>query len=256
MSKKTDQNNKELIQSLESLGLSEKEAIVYLALLPRRDTGSSKLIYATGLHKQFVYNALSKLEELGLAKHVINNGRKRFSANPPQRVVSIIEEKKMTAQILAKQLQKQYAGGHEQDVEIFQGDSAFAMHQMDLLERCPENGKICVIASGSERYKDILENQELFGEYERIRLSKNISIQYLGSESQLEELKLREKSQKLWEYRILPGQATGLLNTDIWNENVTFNLFGDPTLSISISGQEIANGHREFFETLWKLGKR
>src|SRR3989338_11353117 len=95
--------NKPLIQGLESFGLSEKEAAVYLALLPRRDVGSSKLVLATGLHKQFVYNALARLEELGLAKHVIQNGRKKFSANRPQRIVSILDEKKLAASAIAAQ---------------------------------------------------------------------------------------------------------------------------------------------------------
>lgn len=256
MSKKVDQTNKKIIEDLQELGLSEKEASVYLELLPRHDTGSSKLIYATGLHKQFVYNALTRLEELGLAKYVIEKGRKKFSANPPQRIVAILEEKKLVAQSLVKQLQKKFVGAHQQDTEVFQGDSAFAMHQMSMLERTPEGGSIDVIASGTERYRLILEDQEVFDEFERIRLDKNISIRYLGSESQLEVLKQREKEQKLWSYRILPGQATGLMNTDIWNDNVTFNIFGDTTLSISITGKEIADGHRQFFETLWKLAKR
>lgn len=256
MSKNIDQKQADTITQLQLLGLSEKEASVYLALLPKKDVGSSKLIYATGLHKQFVYNALSRLEELGLVKYVISKGRKKFSANPPQRILTLIEEKKLTAQVLVKQLQKQFAGGHEQDVEVFQGDSAFCMHQMNLLERASHGGTIDVIASNTERYKILLEEHEVFDEYERIRLSKNISIRYLGSESQLETLKQREKNQKLWEYRIIPGHSTGLLNTDIWNDNVTFNIFGDPTLSISISGKEIAEGHRQFFETLWRLGKK
>ena len=81
MSKILDQSeNRELLKGLESFGLSEKEAAVYLALLPYRDIGSSKLVAATGLHKQFVYNALARLEEMGLAKHVIVRGRKNGKA--------------------------------------------------------------------------------------------------------------------------------------------------------------------------------
>ena len=256
MSKNLDQNTIDLIKNLETLGLSEKEALVYLALLPRRDTGSSKLIYATGLHKQFVYNALGKLEELGLAKHGIQNGRKKFSANSPQRIVTIIEEKKMAAQNMAKELQKRYAGAHEQDAEVFQGDAAFMMRQMQILERVPENSRICVIASATERYSQTFKENDLWDEWERIRIQKNIWINYLGSESQLETLKKREKTEKLFDYRILPGQATGLMNTDIWDDIVSFNIFGDPTLCITITGKEITDGYRQFFETLWKLGKK
>jgi sugar-specific transcriptional regulator TrmB len=255
MSEIIDQNQPKTIKELGYLGLSEKEALVYLALLPRRDTGSSKLIYATKLHKQFVYNALAKLEELGLAKHVVQNGRKKFSANAPQRIVSLIEEKKIAAERLAKELQSKYVGAHDQDAEIFQGESAFATHQMNNIERMPEGATLCVIASASERYGAILREHELWGEYERIRKSKNITIKYLGSESQIDTLKKRMGTDQPWEYRILPGHATGLMNTDIWDDHVTFNIFGEPVLSITITGKEITDGYRQFFDTLWKLGK-
>jgi len=62
MSKKVDDNSdRDLLKKLEELGLTEKEGLVYMALLPRQDTGSSKLIRATGLHGQFVYDALAHL---------------------------------------------------------------------------------------------------------------------------------------------------------------------------------------------------
>lgn len=256
MSKIIDQNTIDLVKNLETLGLTEKEALVYLALLPRRDTGSSKLIYATGLHKQFIYNALGKLEELGLAKHVIQNGRKKFSATSPQRIVTIIEEKKLSAQNIAKELQKRYAGAHEQDAEVFQGDTAFTMRQMQILEHVPDGGFICVIASASEKFGYTFREQGLWEEWERMRAEKNIWIRYLGSESQLETLQQREKSEKLFDYRILPGQATGLMNTDIWHDVVSLNIFGDPTLCITITGKEVTDGYRQFFETLWNLGKK
>jgi sugar-specific transcriptional regulator TrmB len=252
----SDQKEQELIKGLQEFGLSEKEALVYLALLSRRDVGSSKLIYATKLHKQFVYNALSRLEELGLAKHVIQNGRKKFSSNTPLRILSILEEKKLSAQSLTRQLQERFICSHDQDLEVFQGQSAFIAHQMDMIERSPQGGTINVISSETEHYKDILEEEALFDEYERLRIKKNISIRYIGSEAQREVLQQREKKQELWTYRILPGQSTGLVNTDVWTDNVTFNIFGNPLLSISITGKEIADGYREFFETLWKLSSK
>src|SRR3989344_9700595 len=100
MSKNTDESA--VSAKLEGLGLTEKESRVYLALLPCRDIGSSKLIRATGLHGQFVYDALGKLEEKGLARHVVQNGRKKFSANTPNRLLSLIEEKRLAANALAK----------------------------------------------------------------------------------------------------------------------------------------------------------
>jgi sugar-specific transcriptional regulator TrmB len=247
--------NKELLKGLEDFGLSEKEAQVYLALLPRRDVGSSKLVLATGLHKQFVYNALNKLEELGLSKHVIQNGRKKFSASTPTRIISLLEEKKLSAQAMVRQLQERYSGAHEQDFEVFQGESAVLAHQYDLLERVEKDKEAFVICGPTETFLAMIGPDEA-DEFEKRRVEKGLSIRYLGMESMRERLIETKKWRKLFEYRILPGgQSTGLLDMDIWPDNITLNIFGDPVLTFTITNKAVAEGYREFFESLWRLSK-
>lgn len=249
-------SNKDLLKGLEEFGLSSKEAAVYLALLTRRDTGSSKLVLATGLHKQFVYNALAKLEELGLAKHVIQNGRKKFSANTPMRILSLLEEKKLSAQSIVRQLQERFVGAHEQDFEVFQGQSAVLAHHYDLLARLEQDQEAFVICGPTETFLSMIGPDET-DEFERTRVEKGLSIRYLGMESMRERLIEVKKWRKLFDYRILPGgQSTGLLDMDIYPDNLTLNIFGDPVLSFTITNKALAEGYREFFETLWKLSSK
>src|SRR3989344_303866 len=177
MSKKIDE--KDIVSRLLSFGLTEKEARIYLALLPYRDIGTSKLVRSTGLHGQYVYNALASLEEKGLARHVLQNGRKKFSANTPTRLVSLIEERRLSVKSLARELQTRYTGGREQDIEIYQGESAFIAHQLDLLERTPEGGTIDVIASESERYMRTFDAEGTSHVYETVRERRKIRIRYI-----------------------------------------------------------------------------
>lgn len=255
MSEKLDEvSEHDLQKQLESIGLSEKESRVYLALLPRRDVGSSKIITATGLHGQFVYDALERLEKVGLAKHVIANGRKKFSANPPLRLLSIVEEKRLAAQNIARQLQDRYSGKHEQDFEVFQGENAFLMHQFDMLERVEENQEALAICGPTERFLATLGEGET-DEFEELRIKKGLRVRYIGMEPMRERLEEMAKWRKLWEFRIFPGQSTGLVDTDIWPDNITFNIFGDPILSFTITNKTVAEGYKEFFESLWSLSK-
>lgn len=239
-------------KKLESIGLSAKESAVYLALLPRRDVGSSKIIQATGLHGQFVYDALVRLEQLGLAKHVVQNGRKKFSANPPLRLLSLVEEKRLAAQNVARELQERYSGKHEQDFEVFQGETAFMMHQFDMLERVAENSEALAICGPSERYLATMGEGES-EQFEKLRIQKGLRVRYIGMEPQREALTKMREWRKLWDFRIFPGQSTGLVDTDIWPDNITFNIFGDPVLSFTITNKVVADGYKEFFESLWKL---
>lgn len=254
MSKNHDFSDQHLLKQLADIGLGEKEARVYLALLPRHDVGSSKIIVATGLHRQFVYDALGRLEQLGLVKHVIQNGRKKFSANPPLRLLSIVEEKRLAAQNIARQLQERYSGRHEQDFEVFQGESAFMAHQFDMLEKVSVDQEALAICGPSERFLATLGEGDT-DEFERLRIEKRLRVRYIGMEPMRERLTEMSKWRKLWEFRIFPGTSTGLVDTDIWPDNITFNIFGDPILSFTITNQAVADGYREFFESLWKLSK-
>ena len=239
MSEKTDEiKSKEFVGQLRELGLSDKEARVYLALLPRQDVGSSKLIRATGLHGQFVYDALAKLEEQGLAKHAIQNGRKKFSANPPERILSLLKEKELMATSVVRQLTEQFAGKFEQSFEVFQGENAVVAHEFQLLENTPEGGRIDVIGVGGDAYIKMLG--ESFDEYEKRRRARNIGVRYLsagGSASfsgEMTNFRLNFKS------NVLPGVAQGFIDTNIWQNTVVFILFGDPVVSFAFSNEKVA----------------
>lgn len=257
MSKITDEmGNKDLLKRLEDFGLNEKESRVYLALLPHRDIGSSKLIRATGLHGQFVYDALEKLQEKGLARHVIQNGRKKFSAQSPNRLLSILEEKRLAAQSITKELQNRFAGKHEQDFEVYQGEEAFIAHQMDLLRRAPIGSCYAVIASQTERYMATLEAYGMDEEYEKLRAERKIKIRYIGAEAQRERLSRLEKEWLLWEYKLFPGLGVGQMSIEILPETVSFVVYGEHLLNFTLTSKEVADGYREFFEAVWNLSRK
>ena len=255
MSKKIDENKDELLKRLGELGLTEKEARVYVALLPHRDIGSSKIIRATGLHGQFVYNALESLEEKGLAKHVVERGRKKFTANTPKRILALIEEKRLSAQSIVRQLEQKFAGAHEQDFEVYQGESAFVAHQMELIHMQPMEERVDVIATETEQYMETLRAYGLHDEYEKVRLERRIAVRYIGSEHQGEYLAHMLHTRKLWEHRMLPGLATGIMSIDVWADRTTFITYGTPFLCFTLVNKEATDGYRQFFETLWKMAK-
>jgi sugar-specific transcriptional regulator TrmB len=239
-----------LLKKLEELGLSEKESRVYLALLPRRDTGTSKLIRATGLHGQFVYDALERLEDLGLAKHVTQNGRKKFSANTPNRLVALIDEKKLAAHSIARELQNRFQGAHEQDFEVYQGREAFVAHEFQLMEEMPEGCTISILGGGGNSYVGMIgEEMEAF---EKIRNRRGIKIRYISAAGQGENLKKMAAIRKNFEYRIFPHLENGLIDTDIWPDRLILQFYGDPVLSFTLTSKEIADSYQQFFEALWR----
>lgn len=254
MSKNIDENSKKhLLKKLQGLGLSEKEAKVYLALLPRQDIGSSKIIQSTGLHGQFVYAALERLEELGLAKYVIQNGRKKFSAHSPKRLVTLVDEKKLVAHSLAQELQNQFQGSHDDDFEVYKGRDSFIAHEFRLLEDAPEGCTIDVFAGTHSRFVTLME--EVIEEYEANRNAKHIHVRFLTAPSQLPECRRMKRERVDFEYRVIPNIHGGITDTDIWPGKVILKSYNDPVLSYAITSQELSESHRQFFEVLWNMSK-
>ncbi len=254
MVKKADANvNKKTLQKLVSLGLNEKEAHVYTALLSRPATGSSALIKATGLHGQFVYEALERLEELGLAKHVIQAGRKKFSANSPTRLLALVEEKRVAAQSVVEDLQSHFQSPQNQDFEVYKGHPAFVTSEFEMLKTVPDGGTIYVIGSGVDQYMSAMGLQ--VEEYERLRLVKNVHIRYLSTGGLPLYLQVMAQTRKLFEYRILPMPAPGV-DTDIYDESVIFNFHGDPIIKFMFKNKVISEGYKKFFEVLWELSTK
>jgi predicted transcriptional regulator len=256
MSKEIDDiPTKELLKNLEQLGLSDKEARVYLALLPRQDTGTSNLIRATGLHGQFVYQALERLEELGLAKHVIQNGRKKFSAGSPERILSLVEEKKLAAQSIVRQLKEQFAGKHEQSFEVFQGNNAFVAHEFALLEEMPDGGAIDVLGGGGSGDKYIAIMGHQMNDYEKRRIEKRMAVRYISTDGNHNYLKIMAQTRPFFDYRVLPQAAPGV-DTDILMDKINFLLYGDPVVAFTFTNKTVADGYRRFFEVLWNLSSK
>lgn len=246
--------DKTLLSELERLGLSRKESVVYLALLEHGSVGSSKIIEATELHGQFVYQALTSLEQRGLVAHAVVRGRKKFHATHPRTLVRVAEQQVHLAEQVVEQLQSLTLAPSPSTFEIYQGQEAFVAHEEELLRSAATKSELCVIGGQGDRFIELMGNA--YGPYEFLRRKKEIYVRYLGSVEQADALKRAQADRFLFEARVLPTSFTGLVNTNIWPERVNLNTFGTPITSFVLSSNEVAKSYRGFFEALWTLAKK
>lgn len=247
-----DEKNKEIIiKNLTSLGLPEKDAEVYLALIRLGEVGTSKIILETSLHGQYVYNSLLNLEEKGLVQHVIRNGRKKFSAKNPDILVNLVKYQEVIAKETAMKLSQILVMPKEQRSETFQGLESYITHEFNLLESAPDGSQLLIIGGQGDRFAELMDlNLKI---YKQISESKNIQVRYIGSMDEKLVLEKQRKTRPNFDYRILPGLFTGLVNTNIWTDAVNLNIYGDPVTSFVIYNRQVAESYALFFETLWKI---
>lgn len=241
-------------EQLQKLGLTQHQSSVYIALLNLGQVGSSKIIQMTGLHGQYVYQALYDLEEKGLVGHIIYNGRKRFQAKHPQVLNQIAEAQKDIASNVVTQINGFLSLPPPQQFDIYQGEDSYVRYEFQSLMAAEKGILLCIIGGDGDLFMKIMGAR--LPEYERIRVRKEIQIRYLGSISQKSELTLMKKEREFFESRVLPGLFTGLVNTNIWQNHIGLNLFGNPILCFTISNTQVADSYRGFFNTLWELGTK
>jgi sugar-specific transcriptional regulator TrmB len=85
--------NKTEVQLLAAAGLSEKESIIYAALLGEEPMTISALVKKCGLHRPAVYGALPSLVAKGLASKIASGKGKRYIAESPARLARVFDER-------------------------------------------------------------------------------------------------------------------------------------------------------------------
>jgi predicted transcriptional regulator len=88
----------ELVKKLAPLGLTEKEARVYLALLQLGNGSAYSVALKSALKKPTAYVILDELVEKGLAYVIPREKKKRYAAIPPEELMQRAEERFATAQ--------------------------------------------------------------------------------------------------------------------------------------------------------------
>lgn len=239
-------------RNLVTLGLKPHEASVYIALLVLGQVGSSQIIKMTGLHGQYVYQSLYALAEKGFVSHVIINGRKKFSAKHPSVLSTILDQQRELATSTVQDLETVFNVPAPQQFDVFQGEQSYIRYEFQSLMNAEKQAIVCIIGGVGDHFPQIMGPH--MSEYERIRKQKQITIQYLGSSEQKKELSSMKTTRPFFDFRVLPGLFTGLVNTNIWPDHVGLNLFGSPIVCFSITNHLVADSYRGFFNTLWEIG--
>jgi len=240
-----------IIDSLFELGLNNKESKIYLALIRLGQVGATKICSMTNLHRQYVYQFLDTLEKKGLVQNILVKGRKKFTAKNPDILSKLLDEKKNIATKVIKEISLIAKVPVEQVVEVNQGEESYIISAFNLINKAKNNSEIFIISGNGDKFVKILDTR--LNEYEKLRIDKKISIRYLGSEKQRGTLENSQR--KLFSYRLLPGFFTDITHTVIFDDFITLDTFGMPATQTIIRNPAVSEGQKQFFESLWNLGK-
>src|SRR3989344_992470 len=235
----------DLIKLLENLGLEEKEAKVYLALLELGETTATKISESTDLDRTLMYQITNKLISKGRASYKIKENVRYFSAANPELILKDLQEKEAELkQALPELKDKQKRTKKETTAEIFKGRKGiYSMLKLIIIENKPY-----YFIGGVEEGCSQFENEvgAVINNAGKSRIPGKIIARksdnfFIGSNE---------------EYRLVSDEL--LSSTSIMvigNKTIVF-VWTEPYYAILIENEEIAKSNLTTFNYLWKIGEK
>jgi len=136
---------------LEDIGLSRREAKVYLALLELGPNTVGPVVKRSGVPSSKIYEILDRLIARGLVSYLIIKHQKRFQAADPERVLSYLDEKrKKLVDALPELKTKQQLAKERQDVELYEGKQAIFSLMHGLVNKAKKGEEYLSFSVGQE----------------------------------------------------------------------------------------------------------
>jgi len=233
-----------LTSVLEQLGLEEKEASVYLALLELGETTATKLSEKTVLDRTLMYQLTTKLVEKGLVSYIIKNNVRYFTAADPDTLLAQLHEKEEQLKSVMPELKaRQQLVVPDTKVEVYRGREGI----ITILKMIVRDGKPYDIFGGAQEACSLfeLENTIFVKRMEKLRLRGRIIARE-------EDTFFIGKNE---DYRFVPKELLTSTTQMIWGNKTAIFVWSQPYYAIVIDQKEITQSNRAHFEYVWKNAK-
>ena len=235
-----------------SFGLSDSESKVYIYLLERGgEIGGSKIAIGAKLHRQYVYLALPHLMQLGLVEEIPHGKLSKYKANAPTEIEKIAKKRVVEAEDLVKELQKFSKVGHEQDFEVYVGDTAIQKYEVNWVKSVKDHEEQYIIGGNTKGFTEMMG--DALDEYLVTESRKKITTYYLGHTSERGLWSDTLLAQNDLRAKFLDTLPLGVSHFVVRKGHVAFFTFLKPSLLYVIKSEAVSENYKQFFMMLWEM---
>ncbi|MDO8556751.1 MAG: helix-turn-helix domain-containing protein [Nanoarchaeota archaeon] len=244
---------KKELESLLTMGLSEKEVAIYKDLLEHGDSQTGKICNRTKIPSSNIYPLLERLLEKGMITMRLINNIKVFQAANPKVFLTLFEEKELAikqektalneaVQVLEKIKSKEQQGN---DFKFFQGMNGIRSMYNEVMQAWKKEDE-CLIITTSAAFERL---EPFFVEIvHKHRLQNQVKMRLLITGDTKKQAKKRERM-KLTEvrYKQMKTQAECVL----FQDKMIITGYGDKPYALMIQDRSTAETFKAYFEALW-----
>lgn len=254
-----------LISQIEDLGLSNKEARVYVANLMLGPSGVQQIAELSGIKRVTTYVILESLVSMGLVSQTIKARKTLFNAESPENLKRLLDSRE-------KSLKEQ----RQQLLEI--------MPDLNALKNLPTDAPMVKFYEGIEAIRSI--NTTFFEQFKREGVKKTYGISDLDQLRHIfpdieeragnpERIKARINSKFIYTSSRGPvmagndieaGRESKYIPRDLYSFNCDISIAGDYVLLVSLTTKNpigvviksvaIADGMKMVFDLAWKAASK
>lgn len=111
----------EITKTLEHLGLSAKQAHVYIAMLELGEAGMTEIAKKANLKRPTVYLIIDELNILGLSYEITKGKKKYYGSTHPKRLIEIANFRSKQAENILPELVAMQKSGEKPKVQMLEG---------------------------------------------------------------------------------------------------------------------------------------
>lgn len=248
----------ETISGFDKLGLSLRDSRVYIALVREGDSSIRKISDRTGLNRGSVYESIKTLEAAGLANHRKANINKKYFAENPEKILTLIDQRRdeldkierESQETIIPELLKDVAYLPYSNIKFYEDDAGIASILKDVLATCEklEEKEYRVISSKPLR-KYIYDRFPNLAE-QRVKKGIYVRVLAIGSGGTIDALSERKwlpdpPTRKPGSYYFIYGDKVAMIAL-----NNSINPYG-----VVIENQGVAEMQKLLFEQLWNISE-
>ncbi|MFC1710914.1 TrmB family transcriptional regulator [Nanoarchaeota archaeon] len=240
--------------SLLKIGLSEKEANLYLIIAKHKEITAGEVSKLGEESRTHTYDTINKLLEKGLITYVVKNNVKFFKAVDPKKLLDYLkeketkikEEKKEILEIIPKikDLQKNFKK-EDVSIDVYEGGEGIKTIMNDVLRE----GKDFLTWGATTKVKDYVPDF-FIDKYLNERKRKKIKARQLFTDF------YGVLKSPLSQNKKLPQEFASPTTTLVYGNKVAVFLWLKIPKVILVNNKDLAKSYRKHFNLMWKLIKK
>ena len=242
------------VSLLEELGLTNKEARVYYAILSLGSTTILRVARSTGIKRTTIYSVIESLKHKGLVALEVRGFKQRFVAEDPRKLEGMLAEKKAKLEHTMPELSGLFnLKGGESTIKYYEGESVISSLYSQLLEDVRPGDDYLVLSNVEEWWKlDKNFLQDFTMKRGELARAHNISIRLLLEDTQAAREYKKNDAQYHTHTKILPPNTKLTTNLVIIPQKTLIHQLVPPVVAMVIENASVVQMHREMFEIMWE----